>query len=134
MPLGAIVIPSQPKENVMNDTPKLSLPIDRNEKGCLMCRKTTDCAFACLSGGALLKPRRTSKSACPDKRMIGFAALTWHGIEDQAKPDVYTRMSVIDDAEDGQFELVFCSTGCLRDFFNGCVTELEALVEKDRAL
>lgn len=113
---------------------KLQFPLANDQKGCLTCGKDPNGAFACFSGGALLKARRSSKSAGPDTRMLGFAHLVWHGRDDypEGESDVYTSMDLVEDGDSGQFELVFCSFTCLRAFFNQCVDELEDRVIEER--
>ena len=87
-------------------------------------------SFAVISGGALFG-RLGSKNAGPDPRMKGFFGLTWHGAHDNGSGDhrdVYVRVDVAKDCEDGQFEMYFCSPKCLRAFFDDCVDELEARI------
>ena len=84
-------------------------------------------SFAVLSGGAcLLDP--DSGDGGPDDRMQGFLDLTWHGAHGSGRGehrDRYSTLPLVCDAAGGQYELYFCSSGCLRQFLNDCVDEFE---------
>lgn len=83
-------------------------------------------SFAVLNGGAL---KGTLKSAGPASDLYGFLGLIWHGAHDGGEglyDGQYEMVPLADNAKDGQFEMYFCSTGCLRKFLNGAVDELES--------
>jgi len=85
-------------------------------------------SFACLNGGALALDRRRRNSV--DAILSGFLDITWHGAHTEHKgvgalPDTYERVSLVEDSHTGQFELYFCSTKCLRKFFNQWVDALD---------
>lgn len=54
----------------------------------------------------------------------GFLTLGYHGAHEK-KNSRSAHLSVAEAAQFGQFEFYFCTTKCLRSFFNACVDELE---------
>ena len=46
--------------------------------------------------------------------------------------ELFAIMDLVDDAVGGQFSLYFCSTACLRAFFNSLVDELEKRIQQDK--
>lgn len=88
-------------------------------------------SMAILSGGALYAGQ---KRGIPDK-LEGFAHITWHGAHDTgigADRDIYTGVELARDTSGGQFEIYFCSTACMRKFFNQWVDVLEAKVKAEK--
>jgi hypothetical protein len=86
-------------------------------------------SFAALSGGALLVNRKTGDGG-PDDRLDGFLDFTWHGAHTNEggvgkAPDIHEASAVAKNVRGGQFELLFCSTKCLRAFLNYAVDNLE---------
>jgi len=79
--------------------------------------------FAFLSGGALLQNGK--RSASMDPRMEGFLFIGFHGAHGESSSYPSTQLSIADEAPDGQFEIEFCSSACLRQFLNRCVDQLE---------
>ena len=79
--------------------------------------------FAFVNGGALRKTGKQSASPAPD--LIGFLSIGVHGAhgEGENAPSAFVRIA--DDVPIGQFEFYFCSTACLRGFFNASVDALE---------
>jgi hypothetical protein len=91
-------------------------------------------SMATLEGGALLMDRKRQNSKHSDA-LFGFLALDWHGAHDDGIGDdrnLFTYMTVVEDAVGGQFSLYFCSTACLRAFFNSLVDELEKRIQRDK--
>jgi hypothetical protein len=83
--------------------------------------------FVTLNGGSFLLDKNGDSTS--NKRMEGFLDLGWHGHhyeekEDENK-DTMARIEVVKDSLEGQFSLYFCSTECLRIFFNRLVDDLE---------
>ena len=66
------------------------------------------------------------QTGMPDSRLGGFLVL---GAHDDLH-DRYSTVSVFDDAKNGQADLYFCSTDCLRSFFGAIVGDLEAQTQK----
>lgn len=54
-----------------------------------------------------------------------------HGRHDAGHDEPGGNLTIVQDAGGGQFEFYFCSTVCLRSFFNRCVDELDAQVASD---
>lgn len=87
-------------------------------------------AMAILNAGALRRVRRGAY--LPGKDLYGFVSLTWHGDDTDDHYHEYTSIDIVEKSAYGQFELYFCSTDCLRAFFNYCVDELERNMEEFR--
>ncbi len=91
-------------------------------------------SFAVLEGGALLMDRNR-RNGGPDARLDGFLNITWHGAHDTGigvDRDIHEHIDLATDCRDGQFEVYFCSTACLRKFLNSWVDALEARVGRER--
>ena len=91
-------------------------------------------SFAALNGGAMLMDRKR-KNGGPDERMDGFLALEWHGAHDggQGKDrDIHEMIEIAKDVRSGQFDILFCSTKCLRAYLNYCVDALEKKIKKSK--
>lgn len=90
-------------------------------------------SFATLTGGGMLRKRRPfqrQERHIMSKRVLGFLAFQWHGADremggsgEHSEIDVYHPL--LDPARNGQYEIYFCSTRCLRAFLNRCVDEFE---------
>jgi len=88
--------------------------------------------MAILSGGSMLVNRRTGDGG-PDDRLEGYLHVTWHGAQTNdggrgEYPDIYEYIDIVSDVKRGQFDICFCSTKCLRNFFNHVVDKLEQKV------
>lgn len=91
---------------------------------CPICSKTKigeDGSFAVFMLGSLKKTGE--ESAAMSDELLGFADIFWH-VSDK-DPIGCKSVSIISNAKNGQADLYFCSTACLRKFFNLCVDELE---------
>jgi hypothetical protein len=69
--------------------------------------------------------------------MEGFLALHWHGAHNDGsgRPrESYVVLDIVRDSRAGQFDLYFCSPGCLRAFLNACVDALEARIAHEQIL
>ena len=89
--------------------------------------------MAILAGGAMRVVDRKKKSATIADDCIGFLDLVWHGAHDGgigADREICARVQLADDTPRGQFEFYFCSTHCLRKFFNACVDRLEMKISE----
>lgn len=67
-----------------------------------------------------------------------FLTLIWHGAHLDVggvgqDAGISATVDIADMVVSGQFDLYFCSTGCLRGFLNYCVDELERQIESSRA-
>lgn len=93
---------------------------------CSQCKKKTakdNHDIAAIMGGAmkLINKRGDTEMA---EGCVGFLDIHWHG-------NVCAMLPIVEDSPNGQFDLYFCSTACLRGFFNACVDELERKVQKE---
>jgi len=79
--------------------------------------------FAFVNGGALRKIDK--ETAVPTADLIGFLSIGFHGAHGEGKQSPSASLRVADDVPIGQFEFYFCSTKCMRGFFNECVDALE---------
>jgi hypothetical protein len=90
-------------------------------------------SMAIINGGALLMSEDRLIGGM-DPRLDGFLSLIWHGAHEGGHGQWRDRCSMVrvaDGCRGGQFEMYFCSTGCLRGFLNDCVDRLEARREED---
>ncbi len=90
--------------------------------------------MAILTSGALLIDRKT-RDGGPDVNLEGFLSLIWHGAHTNEggqgrHADVYSIVNIARNVKGGQFDIRFCSTKCLRSFFNHAVDSLEKKLSK----
>ncbi|MSU60041.1 MAG: hypothetical protein EXS35_18040 [Pedosphaera sp.] len=91
-------------------------------------------SMAIFAGGALFMDRKRANGGMHDQ-MDGFVSITWHGAHDSGTGtdrDIYTSVDIARDCRGGQFEIYFCSTACLRVFFNSWVDALEIKIRKEK--
>jgi len=83
--------------------------------------------MAVVNAGALVKVGDDRYAISEDA--IAFFTLAWHacGIPSSGRS---ASVEVAEWVQGGQFDLYFCSTKCLRAFFNRCVDALERNIEK----
>ncbi len=91
-----------------------------NKKGqCSLCNnKPKDGVFVVLNGGAL---KGNKDNASMDSGLVGFLTLDLH--DHNKKGSGF--LDIVDNSPNGQFEFYFCSTKCLRKFFNKVVDAFE---------
>ena len=99
---------------------------------CPICRKKKvwePHSFAVLWGGAMEKKGRDHYSTeIEAKNIVGVLELSWHGAHDDGEGEfreIDSGVEIVDNAPNGNFNLYFCSTSCLREFLNKAVDELE---------
>ena len=100
--------------------------LSKAEGLCPVCGKSVASVpngFAFLAGGALLQSSK--HSATIDPRMEGFLFVGFHGAHGESSSYPSAQVSIADETPDGQFEIEFCSSVCLRQFLNSCVDQLE---------
>jgi hypothetical protein len=85
--------------------------------------------FAFLNAGALRKIDKRNSVMAAD--LEGFLTLGFHGAHSGTKNEPSAYLPVAEDSPLGQFEVYFCTTKCLRSFFNRCVDELERRIAKN---
>lgn len=78
--------------------------------------------FVALTSGAILHTDSARENGGPDDLMSAFLALVKHGAEPEGP---CFSLDIVSDLVGGQAELMFCSSDCLRSFFNAAVDELE---------
>ena len=79
--------------------------------------------FAFVNGGALRKNGR--QGASPASDLIGFLSIGVHGAHSEEENAPSASVRIANEVPMGQFEFYFCSTACLRGFFNASVDALE---------
>lgn len=85
-----------------------------------------------LAGGAMFMDSKRVNGGLHE-RMDGFVNLTWHGAHGPGVGDyrnIFASVDVARDCHGGQLEIYFCSTACLRLFFNSWVGALEAKIRR----
>src|SRR5712672_2151238 len=91
-------------------------------------------SMAIFEGGAMFMDRKRLNGGLHDQ-MDGFASIVWHDAHGPGigpARDIYTSVDFAKDCRGGQFEIYFCSTGCLRAFFNSWVDALEARIRIEK--
>ncbi len=91
-------------------------------------------SMAIFNGGATFMGRKRLNGGLHEQ-MDGFASITWPGAHDTGlgeDRDIFTSVDFATDCRGGQFEIYFCSTACLRAFFNSWVDALEAKIRKEK--
>ena len=100
--------------------------LNETEGACPVCGKLfafEPNSFAFLTGGALLS--ESNLSSVMEPNLEGFLSVGFHGAHSEKLSLPSAQLLVADDTPDGQFEIQFCSTTCLRQFLNRCVDQLE---------
>jgi hypothetical protein len=95
---------------------------------CVFCNKRMNLrkGFAFVSGGAI---ENAEGKPLDFKKLDGFVDIAFHGPPGDF--EAYTVLLIAKDFSQGQFEIYFCSTGCLRNFFSTLVDRLEVMAAKD---
>jgi hypothetical protein len=93
--------------------------------------------FVTLDGGALAIKGDSSTKLPKGVKLKGFLDMSFHGGHGcqhrgcDEKPDNRHAITFIAlEATDGQYEMYFCSTRCLRKFLNAAVDDLERKIGK----
>ena len=89
-------------------------------------------SMAILNAGAMRSLGNERYEMATDT--AAFFTLIWHGAHSDTggvgkDADISASVDIADMVASGQFDLYFCSTGCLRSFLNYCVDELERQLE-----
>jgi hypothetical protein len=82
-----------------------------------------------LSGGALLKESISDGAAGPDPRMEGFLSIDYHEACADGS-DNFASLPIVREAEEGQYDIAFCSLLCFRTFIADLLTSFEERVHK----
>lgn len=113
-----------------------SFPVGGKNLPCPMChvgRIMEPNSFVCVSGGAIALDRKGLNTV--SARLDGFLGISWHGAHSDEMgvgnlPDTFSSFELVSKSLGGQFDLYFCSTKCLRAFFNAVVDHLEERLRK----
>lgn len=93
-------------------------------------------SMAIINLGAILMTNRETGSGTMSDDLDGFLRLIWHGAHDGGlgrDSGVDAHVEIVQDVRGGQADLYFCSTGCLREFLNACVDELERTIAEAKS-
>lgn len=91
-------------------------------------------SMAILNAGAMRQVGKDSYEMATDTK--AFLTLMWHGAHSGGKgelPEIHASVNIADEVANGQFDLYFCSTTCLRGFLNYCVDELQKRMDSARS-
>jgi hypothetical protein len=88
---------------------------------CATNRTNLNSEFYVLNGGALEKINQ-DVSISSDK-MEGFLSVQYHPEKDNGNRGF--NIDIVDQSKGGQFDIYFCSTSCMRQFFNEFIDEIE---------
>ena len=88
---------------------------------CAFCGGNNRNGFVGISAGAM-QSTTTPGTYVPLDDASGWFSLFDHGITKSGNP-----LQIVNDCDIGQFEIFFCSTECLRGFFNKIVDDFENL-------
>lgn len=106
-------------------------PRDGRDAICPICKgllPSGPSSFAFVNGGALKQV--PDGSAGMDDDLLGFLSIGFHGAHSEGNDEASACVYIADDVPLGQYEYTFCSTACLRGFFNRAVDELESRLAK----
>ena len=89
-------------------------------------------SFAYVSAGTMTK--LDSRASAPALDQDSFFEVGWHGAHSDLdgtgeRPDTGGHLDIVKDGPGSQFAIYFCSTRCMRQFFNDCVDALEARIK-----
>jgi len=88
-----------------------------------------------LSAGALKRTGRNEYSGGGHADLAGTLSLFWHGAHDSGEGmdrETGFMMPIVDHVKGGMFDLIFCSTKCLRAFLNTIVDDFEIRIRKEK--
>ena len=116
--------------------PRIRFPVVRKKQvvfpekaRCPWCRKRKvyePHSMAILNAGAMRRVGKDRYEMATDTS--AFLTLTWHGAHSGGSgemPEIHASVDVAAEVANGQFDLYFCSTACLRGFLNYSVDALE---------
>jgi hypothetical protein len=97
-------------------------PIHPSNGRCPVCRNEFRSGFAYLSAGALLLSEDGQDSLHPD-RLQGFLHVGFHGTDPEMRDS--SDVAVVESLQGGQFDLQWCSVGCMRAWLLKLLAEVE---------
>ncbi|WP_435263863.1 hypothetical protein [Tenacibaculum sp. nBUS_03] len=95
-----------------------------NDEICPICktnRITLNSEFYVLNGGALEKIN--NDTSIPSDIMEGFLSVQYHSGENSENYGF--NIDIVDESKGGQFDIYFCSTNCMKEFFNQLIDTIE---------
>lgn len=104
-------------------------PFYPTEDICPICnadRTKLNSNFFILNGGALKKVNEENFISTDD--FVGFLNLTFHAGEDSKVSGA--TLDIVENSKFGQFDIYFCSTDCMRIFFNKSIDQLETKLKQ----
>jgi endogenous inhibitor of DNA gyrase (YacG/DUF329 family) len=90
-------------------------------------------SMAIISGSTTFVRRQRLNSGIAD--LAASLDIRWHGAHDSGigdDRDIFTTVSLAEDCHDGEFQIHFCSTKCLRAFLNTWVDALETKIQNEK--
>lgn len=93
-------------------------------------------SMAIVNLGAMLMTNRTKGAGMMSDDLDGFFRFIWHGAHQGGSGDhvgISAFLDIVEDVRGGQADLYFCSTACLRAFFNACVDAFEMKIDEAQA-
>ena len=82
--------------------------------------------FSFVAGGALRRIDENCSEIGDD--LLGFLNIGHHSAHPNGEDLPNACLDLVEESPIGQFELYFCSTKCLRQYFNRCVDQLEDML------
>jgi hypothetical protein len=127
----------------MSRMPRLTFPVAGGNNACFpkealcpMCKSAKvhePHSMAIVNLGAILMTNRDKGAGTMSGDLDGFLRLIWHGAHQGGTGKdvgISAHLDIVEDVCGGQADLYFCSTACLRAFFNACVDEFERKIEE----
>ena len=93
-------------------------------------------SMAIVNLGAMLMTNRANGAGTMSDDLDGFLRFIWHGAHQGGSGDhagISAFLDIVEDVRGGQADLYFCSTTCLRAFFNACVDAFEMKIAAAQA-
>ena len=82
--------------------------------------------FSFVAGGALRRLDEDNSEIGDD--LLGFLNIGHHSAHSNGESLPSACLDLVEESPIGQFELYFCSTNCLRQYFNRCMDQLEEML------
>jgi len=126
----------QPREEIIFPVASGSSACFPKEALCPMCKTSKVLephSMAIVNLGAMLMTNRAKEAGTMSNDLDGFLRFIWHGAHQGGSGDhvgVSAFLDIVEDVRGGQADLYFCSTACLRAFFNACVDAFEAKISE----
>ncbi len=106
---------------VISKNTKMFYPSSRVCPICNTDRHSSNSGFYVLNAGALEEV--SQETLMMSDKLKGFLKLAYHPSEDSDENGFC--IDIVKDSECGQFDIYFCSTNCMRIFFNKIIDTIE---------